>query len=118
MDEKQRMIAEQHARNFGAEEFVRFGCALTTLLIVGIALGMMFHNVGIIIIFVVLFHGILWLAPYWQPAYTIVHKIMGNRDIPSTLPKYQRKWWHYIPIAIKVIILLAILRLGVQLLFQ
>src|SRR5689334_17943950 len=91
--------SKQASANFTEKEFLRYGCALIAILIIGIALGMVFHNAGIIIIFVVAFHGIIWLAPYWQPAYGIVHKIMGNPNIPSALPKSQRKWWHYIPIA-------------------
>ncbi|HJR80414.1 MAG TPA: hypothetical protein VJ821_10105 [Anaerolineales bacterium] len=118
MDEKQKKWTEQYGSNFGAKEFLRFSCALMTLLIVGIGLGLAFKNAGIIVIFIVLFFGTLWLAPYWQPAYSIVHRIMGNPNIPVTLPKYQRKWWHYIPIAIKVFLLLVVLRLGVQLLLQ
>jgi hypothetical protein len=121
MDEEQRIRSEQYARNFGAKELLRLGCALMTLLIGGVALGFAFNNAGIMIIFTTLFFGITWFAPFWQPAYTIVHKIMGNRELPSTLPtlpKSQRKWWYYIPIAIQVIILLAILRFGLQLLFQ
>ena len=118
MDDDQQKWSKQYAANFGAKEFLRFGGAFMTLLIVGLALGMAFHNAGIIIIFIVLSHGILWFAPYWQPAYTIVHKIMGNQDLPSILPNSQKKWWYYIPIVIKIIILLAVLRLGLQLLFQ
>jgi hypothetical protein len=118
MDEEQKKWSEQYGRNFGAKELLRFGCAFMTFLIIGITLGILFKNAGIMIIFVVLFLGIMWLAPYWQPAYSIVHKIMGNREILPTLPKYQWKWWHYIPILIKVILLLAVLRFGLQLLFQ
>jgi hypothetical protein len=118
MDEEQRQRSEQFARNFGAREFLRLGCLFMTLPIVGLLLGLAFKNAGIIVIFMVLFWAVLWLAPYWQPAYALVYKAMGNKNIPAELPKHRWKWWHYIPIALKVIILLAVLRLGIQLLFQ
>ena len=118
MGEEQKKLSDQYSRNFGANEFLRFGCAFMTLLTIGIILGVVFKNAGIIIIFFVLFLGIIWLAPYWQPAYTTVHKTMGNQVIPPTLPQRRWKWWHYIPIAIKIIMLLAALRIGIQLLFQ
>jgi hypothetical protein len=117
MNEEQKKWTDQAARNFGGKEFLRFSCAFTTLLIVGMGLGLVFKNVGIIVIFMVLFWGILWLAPYWQPAYRIVYKVMGNANIPPALPQRQWKWWQYIPIAIKVMILFVLLRLSFQLLF-
>jgi hypothetical protein len=117
MSEREKKWADQSSRNFGAKEFLRFSCAFMILLFVGIGLGLVFKNAGIIVIFLVLFWGILWLAPYWQPTYSIVHKIMGNANIPSVLPQRQWKWWQYILIVIKVTILLALLRLSFQLLF-
>jgi hypothetical protein len=116
MDEEN--LSEQYARNFGTKEFLRFGCMFMALLTTGLAFGIAFKNAGVIIIFTVFLWGILWLAPYWQPAYSLVHRAMGNKDIPATLPKYRRRWWHYIPIVIKVAILLAALRIGLQVLFQ
>ena len=118
MDEEQNKWSDQYAKHFGAKELFRFGCVFMTFLSVGITLGVALRNAGIIMIFVVTFLGTLWLAPYWQPAYSIVHKTMGNPNIPSILPKYQRKWGFYTLIAIKVILLLATLGLGIQLLFK
>jgi len=118
MDEEQRKRSNQFAGNFGANELLRFGCVFITVQVAGIALGFLLKNFGIALISIALTFGILWLAPYWQPAYTIVHIIMGNQNIPPTLPKYQRKWWNYISITIKVIMLLAILGTGLQLLFK
>lgn len=117
MNEEQKKWTDQAARSFGAREFLRFSGAFMTLLFVGIGLGLAFKNAGIIVIFLILFWGILWLAPYWQPTYSIVHKIMGNANIPPVLPQRQWKWWQYIPIVIKVTILLVLLRLSFQLLF-
>jgi hypothetical protein len=116
MDEERKKWTDQASRNFGGREFLRFSCAFTTLLIVGMSLGLVFKNTGIIVVFLLLFWGILWLAPYWQPAYSIVHKVMGNANIPSALPQRHWQWWQYIPIAIKVTILLVLLRLSFQLL--
>ncbi len=118
MNEEQKEISEQFAKNFGAKEFVRYGCAFTSLLLIGLALGMIFHNSGITIIFVVLSFGIIWLAPYWQPAYAILRKAMGNPNIPATLPRRGWKWWYYIPMAVKIAFLLIALKIGIQLLFQ
>jgi len=118
MNDEQKKISEQFTRNFSEKEFLRFGCVFTIFLFVGIALGLIFHNAGIILIFVVLFHGIIWLAPHWQPAFNVVRKVMGNSNIPSALPKYQRKWWQYISIAIKIVVLFMTLRIGIQLLFK
>jgi hypothetical protein len=116
MDDEQKRWSEQYDRNFSEKEFLRYGCVLMSFLLVGITLGMTLHNAGIIVLFVVVFHAIIWLAPYWQPAYAIVRKIMGNPNIPSQLPIHQRKWWLYIPIAVRIFILLIALRLGIQLL--
>lgn len=118
MDEEQKKRSEPYTGNFGEKEFLRFGCTFISLLLLGLAAGMLFHNIGITVIFIVLLWGIMWFAPYWQPAYAIVHKVMGNKDIPPTLPKHHWKWWHYIPIVVKAAILLAALKFGLQLLFS
>jgi hypothetical protein len=114
---EQKKWSNQSARNFGGKEFLRFSCAFTTLLLIGMGFGLAFKNTGIIVLFLVLFWGILWLAPSWQPAYNIVHKIMGNASIPPALPQRQWKWWQYILIAFKVMILLVLLQLSFRLLF-
>ncbi|MBI3162621.1 MAG: hypothetical protein HYZ23_08930, partial [Chloroflexi bacterium] len=44
----------------------------------GFALGL-FYNYGISVIFIVVFLGILWLFPFWQPAFLLVYFIAGNR---------------------------------------
>ena len=88
----------------------------------GIALSFVFKNFGIALISIALTFGVLWLAPYWQPAYTIFHKMMGNKNIPPALPKFRRKWWEYIIlyiiVGIKLYILLAVLFIGIKLIFS
>ncbi len=118
MDEEQKRASEQYAGNFGAREFIRYSCASLSFLLVGLALSMILHNSGISIIFIGLFFGILWLAPYWPPAYALVRKVMGNPNLPPALPAGHRKWWDYIPMVIKLALVLVVLDMGIQSLLQ
>src|SRR5258706_9093988 len=112
MDDKQSESSKQYSANFGVREFLRFGCVYMGWIITGLALGIIFNNGGILMIFVAIGFGFLWFAPYWQPAYNLAQKIMGNKNIPSKLPKAQYKWWeyiiHYLILGIKLYLLLAV----------
>jgi hypothetical protein len=85
--------------------------------IMGLALGFAF-NIGIFIIFVAVFFGILWLCPYWQPAYSIIYRIIGNKSISPLLGIGKLKWWQYISPGIKILFLVYILYVAIKLLFQ
>jgi hypothetical protein len=75
-------------------------------------------NFGIFIIFIVIFYTILWLFPYWQPAYSIVYRIVGNNDISPTLEPLHMKWWQYISPGIRFVFLAYLLYIGINLLLK
>jgi hypothetical protein len=84
----------------------------------GVLLDLLFHNAGISIIFTSLWFALIWLWPYWQPAYTIMYMIAGNKDISPILQKHQFKWWHYISPSIKVIFLIYLFYIGLKLVLK
>ncbi len=118
MNNKQQEWGKQLLSNLRLRELLRLTGVLLAVQFTGIALGLVLKNFGIALIFIGVTFGILWLFPYWQPAYAIIYKIMGNQSISPVLPTYQRKWWSYISIAMKVLMVLAVLGIGLKLLFQ
>ncbi len=86
---------------------------------IGLSLAFVF-NFGIFIIFIAFFFAVLWLFPYWQPAYSIIYRIIGNNNIPPNLEKYQfrSEWWHFIPLGIKLAFLLYIFYIGIKIWIQ
>jgi hypothetical protein len=95
MGDEQKEWHKQYSSNLGAREFLRLGGVFLGWLMVGLVLGFEF-NIGILMIFVSIGFGILWLAPDWQPAHLLVQKIMGNKNIPSKLPKTRYRVRQYI----------------------
>ena len=85
----------------------------------GFLFGFLF-NFGIFILFVAVFFGILWLVPYWQPAYSIIYRIVGDKSISPVLEPYQLKlkWWQYISVGIKLAFIAYILYVGFKLILK
>lgn len=85
--------------------------------LLGLILGLIF-NIGIFIIFVVIYYAILWLFPYWQPAFTIVHRIVGDDNISLTLEPFQLKWYQFISPFIRLAFLAYLFYIGITLLIK
>ena len=85
--------------------------------LIGLVLGILF-NFGMFIIFVVIYYTVLWLFPYWQPAYSIVYRIVGNKNISPTLKPIQLKWWQLISPTLRIGFLAYLLFLGIKLLIK
>ena len=121
MDEGQKKNSQQFAANFGAKEFLRFGCTFIALQMIGIALTVALGNAGYSIIFIAISFSIIWFAPYWQPAYFLIYKMMGNKNLPSELPKAQRKGWsfliYYAILGFKLFLISSVFSFGIRLLF-
>jgi hypothetical protein len=85
--------------------------------LIGVALGFAF-NIGITIIFIVICLGILWLFPYWQPAYSIIYQIVGNKSISPFLESHKLKWWQYLSPGLKLLFLASVLYIAVKLILR
>ena len=84
---------------------------------IGLIFGVIF-NIGIFIIIVTIFFGILWFYPYWQPAYSTIYWIVGDKNLPSLLEPHTLKWWDYLLLVIKIAVLAYILYIGLNLVFK
>ena len=72
--------------------------------ILGLVLGFVF-NMAIFVLFVTIFFIIGWLGPYWQPAYSVLYWIVGNKSISPKLAPVRLGLWQFISIAIRLIFL-------------
>ena len=86
---------------------------------IGLILGFAF-NFGIFFIFIVIFFATLWLFPYWQPAYFLFYRIIGNNNISPNLEYSQFifKWRRLISPGIRLVFLLYILYIGIKMILQ
>ncbi len=87
--------------------------------IVGLILGFAL-NIGIFVIFVVIFFATLWLSPYWQPAYSVIYRIIGNNNISPNLEQGHFSFysWRSILFGIRFAFLAYILYLGIKMILQ
>ena len=84
--------------------------------IVELVLNIKYDNIGYSLIFQAIAWGFPVTAAFWQPAYRIFHKILGNNNIPVAI--FRRNWWEYITLAILVPIPIAMLFRGLQMVFK
>lgn len=121
MDEEQKKWQGGLWKYFGPKEFVRFVIILLSLLFSGLILSIVFKNPGFVMLAIAIQFSILWLAPYWQPAWIVLRKISGNENIPARLPKFQGEWWgyaiHYGVLIFKLWILFYVYSIGLKQLF-
>jgi hypothetical protein len=83
-----------------------------------IGFGLAFINFGIFLVFIVVFFGVLWLFPYWQPAYSIIYHIAGNKNISPILENHKLKWWQFISLGIRLLFLALLLYYSIKLFAQ
>src|SRR5574341_1324169 len=93
MDEEQKKGYDQFSAGFGVEEFLRFGCAFVIWQGMGIGLFFLSGNVGYMLICIAIYFTFPTLTACWQPAYSLLRKILGNKNLSPKLTPYKRKWW-------------------------
>ena len=119
MDEEQKKWQEQFWNSSGGtREVFRLGCAIALWQGMGLALTIWSGNVGYMMICLAIFFIFPTLTAYWQSAYSLLRKIIGNQNMPSGIMSYKHKWWSYIPLAIKLIFSAALLIKGIELLIK
>lgn len=91
------------------------GLGLWFLLITPITI---FLGVGAGVIALAIFFSLIWLYPYWQPVFQIAHFISGRKEVPHILEKHQLKYFHYISLGIKIVVLLFLYYEGLRVLFE
>jgi len=71
-----------------------------------------------ILIFVVSSFAVLWLFPYWQPAYILIYKISGLKDVSPILAKPYLLWWRYITLGLRLVFVAYVVFYGIKILFE
>ena len=92
---------------------LRIVVAFLVLHAIGFILGQAF-----IIILIVSSFALLWLFPYWQPAYNLIHKISGARDVSPILTKRHLRWWKYISLGLRLAFVVYAVLYGIKILFE
>jgi len=119
MDDDQKKLQEQFWNNSGGpREVSRLGCALAVWLGIGIGLTVWSGNIGYLLICMAIYFIFPTLIGYWQPAYSLLRKILGNENMPPKIIPYKRKWWGFIPLAIRLVISVALFFKGIELLIR
>jgi len=116
MQEHQQEWAKQFFANYGRPEFFRSLFAFLGCMLIGLVLNIKYDNIGYSPIFQAIAWGFPVTAAFWQPAYKIFHKILGNNNIPVAI--FKRNWWEYITLAILVPIPVAMFFRGLQMVFK
>jgi hypothetical protein len=83
MDEDPRKWSNQYYSNIGGKEALRFGCAISLWILLGMGLGEIFHSKLIMIAFAALLFIFSLLSLLWRPIYLIHRKILGNLNLPT-----------------------------------
>ena len=110
MDEEQKAWSKQYASNIGTKEILRLGCAIMTWIFIGVGVGLAFDLVGysyssiIFVIFLVMLFVFPFIAPSRKPTYSLLRKILGNKNLPPEpfpgklikLQSQPRPWWSYL----------------------
>lgn len=115
MDNEQKEWKRQYYANLASREFFRLACAIALWLLTGIALTLVFKNRIFFDLFFITMFVFPFIAHWWKPAYLILRKILGNKNLPSELmPRnfinsQPRTWWSYLPSLWWVLVLLLLL---------
>ncbi|MEW6083792.1 MAG: hypothetical protein AB1607_04270 [Chloroflexota bacterium] len=119
MNEEEKKWQEQYAKNStGNREIFRLGCVLVIWYAIGVGLTIWSGNVGYVLICFAAYLSFPALTGYWQPAYALSRKILGNESLPPSLMPRKFKWWNYLPLAIRLAISAALLFKGVEFLVR
>ena len=110
MNVEQKAWQKQFWMNFGALEYIRFSCSLVVWMFLAVALALVFHkSVSIttllITAFLIATFAFSIISRTWGPAYNILRKILGNKNLPlEPMPRSAMKitrqplpWYGYLP---------------------
>ena len=115
MNDEQKIWREQYWTNsWGVREFTRIGCAFFIWQGIGIGLTIWSGNIGYVLVCVAIYFSFPILSMSWQPAYSVLRKIIGNNNLPTEMMPRNRKWWSYIPLAIRLVISIVLLIKGIE----
>ena len=81
---------------FHPKGILRLTGAIILVQLTSLILG--FH---IFVITMGLIFGLLWIFPYWQFAYSIIHKI-SKASISPSLVKPDFPWWNYMALVVRL----------------
>jgi hypothetical protein len=86
-------------------------------LAIGVALGLYF-NFGITVIFIALFLFLLWFFPFWQPAFSLVYFITGNKNVSPRLVRYKISQTYVISLSVRGIFLAYLVYIAINMLMK
>lgn len=119
MDDKQKEWQRKFYENSGGtREIFRFGCAIIIWLTIGIGLYLWSNNAGYVLIFTGILFTFIFLSTNWQPVYSLLRIIFGNEDLPRKVMPYKNTWWSYILLIFYLVVSIAIVLKGIQLLIK
>ena len=75
-------------------------------------------GIGIFVIILSLTLSLLWFFPYWQPAYSVMYKICGNKNVSPILLKPKFPKWKYISISLRLAVVIYLIYVGLSMLFN
>ncbi len=81
----------------------------------GFALGI-FYNYGIAVIFIIIALIILWFFPFWQPAFSLVYWIVGNRKISPHLEPFWLTRVYAISLSVRAVFLAFLVYVAIRML--
>ena len=84
-------------------------------LAIGFALGI-FFNYGITVIFISLFLFILWFFPFWQPAFSLVYFIVGNKNISPKLIRNKISQTYVVSLSVRGVFLTYLVYVAIRML--
>jgi len=114
MDEEQKEWQKQFWTNFGATEYIRFSCSFGLWMFLAVALALtlsLVFNIPeivggfLITTFLIAAFTFSIVSRTWRPAYNILRKILGNKDLPTEpiphstikIPRQPLPWYGYLP---------------------
>ncbi len=105
MDEEQRKWQKQYTSHIGAREFLILGGVVMGWILVGLLISVVTETLTVFLVFFLSVFVFAILSTRWKPAYVILYKILGNKNLPkepfprgiTMLPKEPRAWWSYLP---------------------
>ena len=117
MNEEQKKWQEEFSSNSGGTtEVLRVGCAFIIWHVIGIGLYLWSGNMGYMLIWIAISLSFITLSTRWQPTYSLLRKILGNKNLPPKLITNKSNWWSYISLVITLAIPIFLLVEGVVLL--
>ncbi|MBI3162622.1 MAG: hypothetical protein HYZ23_08935 [Chloroflexi bacterium] len=118
MNEEQKEWYKRFWSSFGVREFLRFGCAFFIWEFIGLGLYIWLNNIGILIVFMSVYFSFPILTAGWQPAYSVLRKILGNPNMPEKIMPSKKNWGYYISLAVRLAISTMMIYGGIKLMFQ